>query len=212
MSRTNDPGVRRICQVADDSGYELQLTLFGDHTKLDEEIDGPLNSADKPILLAMQNIQIRQFRGGLNGSTLRTSHVVVNPGVLEATHLRDWLQADEGRTCTWKSLSEGTGATGDFASGGRGDDSNSSGGIKVHAAVAALLLRVLPDTGGSFSCIAVASIVNIQSRPCRTVYDCRRTDPASVCEPVRRTCLKLPRETSCCSCGNHGLSVRSLRN
>ncbi|XP_053992306.1 uncharacterized protein LOC128883702 isoform X2 [Hylaeus volcanicus] len=111
---TQNTGVRRIATVVDDTGYQMTLTLFGNSTQLLEES----TQEDKltfGTIIAVQNVQIREFRGR-NGSTLHTTHIVVNPDVLESQQLKVWLESTNIDTYPFKMLSD-TPMTGD-ASGG----------------------------------------------------------------------------------------------
>lgn len=92
-----------MAQVVDDTGFQMALTFFGEHTEL------RIKDADafQPgVILAIQNVQIREFRGR-NGSTLRSTHIAVDPDIPEVEHLRTWLLSCDISSESFKSLSEG---------------------------------------------------------------------------------------------------------
>lgn len=61
------------------------------------------------VIGALQNIQIRRFRNGLNGSTVRSTHVEFNVELPQAERLRQWFHSDQAKNCSWISLSDTTG-------------------------------------------------------------------------------------------------------
>lgn len=133
---TQDAGVRCLAHVVDDTGFQMALTLFGEHAE--QQKDGASGSGLQPgAILAIQNVQIREFRGR-NGSTLRSTHIVVNPDISEAEPLRAWLHSCDIHSETFKMLSEGPTMTATSSMGTRGSDSQTGDNVVLKDVVAAL--------------------------------------------------------------------------
>jgi hypothetical protein len=92
----------------------MTLTLFGNSTQLLEESTKE-DKLTPGTIIAVQNVQIREFRGR-NGSTLHTTHIAVDPDISNSQQLRLWLKSTNIETYPFKMLSD-TPVTGDAFGG-----------------------------------------------------------------------------------------------
>lgn len=142
---TQNTGVRRIATVVDDTGYQMTLTLFGNSTQLLEESTKE-DKLTPGTIIAVQNVQIREFRGR-NGSTLHTTHIAVDPDISNSQQLRLWLKSTNIETYPFKMLSD-TPVTGDAFGGLKNNLGKSDKSLTLADVVTALQKL---ETGASLS-------------------------------------------------------------
>lgn len=82
----------------------MNLTFFGDLANHPEILMAYENRSHRAVVLTIQNVQIREYRGR-QGSTMRNTYVMVNSSDPEAVEMLDWYER-EGSVTKFEGLSE----------------------------------------------------------------------------------------------------------
>lgn len=185
--------VRRSGTVRDDTGHEMTLTFWGDFAENKEIMSAyEHRSDDHPIVLIIQNVQIREFRGR-NGSTLSTSHVQINPEEsVEAKDLMKWY-IEEGRNGDFENLTEGGSQSSQFST--RGDQQTTICTLSE----AFDKLQLLPVLGPK----EPGELVMVIAEPMKFIYSSRTGETSLTfpgCPKCNRKCVGEEGSYRCESC------------